>query len=147
MTQGILLGMRSRLHDIPVIKTISSYVDASYYNQIRIALARLESPLRIELINLRGLDIVLDDKEWVCVDRGMGDLPTVAWTNFQNSNRTALHLPIACEIRFYHNHADLICSTVLNNVNRHLSKRLKSQFAVHNPSVSNLPTSIFSRRL
>jgi hypothetical protein len=95
-----------------------------YYNRVRIALSRLDNPLRIELINLRGLDIVIDDDVWVCVDRTLNDLPIFAWTDFDYSSRTNLFEPVACRLRFYHNHADLICGTVLDLINRNLDSRL-----------------------
>ena len=118
--------MRSRLLDVPALKIIPSYVEATYYNRVRLALMRLGNPLRIELMNMRGLDIVMTDDEWVCVDRGIGDTPTLAWTGFEATTRNGLHLPVACELRFYHNHADLICGTVLDLVHRHVEKRLAS---------------------
>lgn len=118
--------MRSRLSDTPILKTVSSNVEAVYYNRVRLALARLEKPLRIELINLRGLDIVLDDDIWVCVDRTLNDLPIFAWTGFQHSSRRNLLEPVSCKLRFYHNHADLICGTVLDLIHRNLENRLSN---------------------
>ena len=56
--------MRSRINDVPILKTTPTCIEAMYYNRVRIALSRIENPLRIELINLRGLDIVIDDEAW-----------------------------------------------------------------------------------
>ena len=130
--------MRSRLNDIPILKTIHSHMEASYYNQVCKALQRLGNPLRIELINLRGLDILIDNEAWVCVDRTMSDLPALAWTAFKPNQREGLHLPVPCELRFYHNHADLICGTVLDLVDRNISERLKSLSPVQPQPVSQL---------
>ena len=116
--------MRSRLLDVPALKIIPSYVEATYYNRVRLALMRLGNPLRIELMNMRGLDIIITDQEWVCVDRSIGDMPTLAWTGFEMTAREGLHRPVACQLRFFHNHADLICGTVLDLVHRHIEKRL-----------------------
>lgn len=116
--------MRSRLNDVPALKIIPSYVEATYYNRVRLALMRLGNPLRIELINTRGLDIILTDDEWVCVDRSVGDTPSLAWTGFDATERTGLHRPVSCQLRFYHSHADLICGTILDLVHRHIEKRL-----------------------
>lgn len=73
---------------------------------------------------MRGLDIILDDHEWVCVDRAMGDMPTLAWTDFDMSLRTGLHQPVTCQLRFFHNHADLICGSILHLVDRNLEEKL-----------------------
>ena len=113
--------MRSRLNDVPILKTTPTYIQAMYYNRVRIALSRIDNPLRIELINLRGLDIVIDDDVWVCVDRTLNDLPIFAWTDFEYSARTNLFEPVGCSLRFYHN---LICGTVLDLINRNLDARL-----------------------
>jgi hypothetical protein len=110
-----------------------------YYNRVRLALSRLENPLRIELINLRGLDIIIDDEAWVCVDRTLNDLPIFAWTDFENAARKSLYEPVQCRLRFYHNHADLICGTVLDLIHRNLDNRLaKSSDSFQPASISYL---------
>ena len=131
--------MNSRFSKIPILKAEAYYVNASHYNRVRVALARLEKPLRIELVNLSGLDIILDDTEWVCVDRNLGDLPAVAWTDFKTKTRNGLHKPVACQIRYYHDHADLLCDTVLFYIHRYLEKKLAAQKADSVHSVSYLP--------
>jgi hypothetical protein len=123
--------MRSRVSDVPALKTIPSYIEATYYNRVRLALMRLGNPLRIELMNMRGLDIIITDHEWVCVDRTIGDMPTLAWTGFESAARAGLHRPVACQLRFFHNHADLICGTVLDLVHRHIEKRLAANLPAH----------------
>lgn len=116
--------MKSRIHVSTQIKSIPTYIEASYFNRVRLALMRLESPLRIQLANMRGLDIILDHHEWVCVDRAINDLPTMAWTDFDTGNRGGIHEPVSCQLRFFHNHADLICGSVLQLVERNLQERL-----------------------
>ena len=126
--------MKSRLNDVPILKTTPTCIEAMYYNRVRIALSRIDNPLRIELINLRGLDIIIDDEVWVCVDRTLNDLPIFAWTDFENNFRKNLFEPIACRLRFYHNHADLICGTVLDLINRNLDARLTRLQEQNQPS-------------
>ena len=126
--------MKSRLSDVPTLKATPTYIESMYYNRVRIALARIGNPLRIELINLRGLDIVIDDEVWVCVDRTLNDLPIFAWTDFEHGARKNLFEPIACRLRFYHNHADLICGTVLDLINRNLDSRLSRLNEQNKPS-------------
>jgi hypothetical protein len=126
--------MKSRLSDVPILKATPTYIEAMYYNRVRIALSRIGNPLRIELINLRGLDIVIDDEVWACVDRTLNDLPIFAWTDFESGARTNLFDPIGCRLRFYHNHADLICGTVLDLINRNLDARLSRLKEQNKPS-------------
>jgi len=116
--------MKSRFSKLPIVKAAEYNVKASYYNRIRIALVRLEKPIRIELVNLGSLDMVLDDTEWVCVDKNLGDLPTVAWTDFKTGRRNSLNEAVACQIRYYNDHADLVCETALYYVYRYLEKKL-----------------------
>lgn len=112
------------MSDVPVLKALPSYIEAHYFNRVRLALSRLSNPLRIELINLRGLDIYLDNEAWVCVDRTLNDFPIFAWTDIESQGRNNLCEPVACKLRFYHNHADLICGTVLDLVHRNLEVQL-----------------------
>jgi len=116
--------MKSRLNDIPIIKSVPSYVGATHFNRVRLSQLRLDPSLRLELFSLRGLDIIIDDDAWVCIDRTLGDLPVLAWTDFDKNRRTGLHQPVPCKLRFYHNHADLICGTVLDDLGRILERRL-----------------------
>jgi hypothetical protein len=116
--------MKSRLNDIPIIKSVPSYVGATHFNRVRLSQIRLDESLRLELFSLRGLDIVIENDAWVCIDRTLGDLPVLAWTDFDKNNRNGLHQPVPCKLRFYHNHADLICGTVLDDLGRILERRL-----------------------
>lgn len=116
--------MKSRLNDIPIIKSVPSYVGATHFNRVRLSQIRLDESLRLELFSLRGLDIIIENDAWVCIDRTLGDLPVLAWTDFDKNNRNGLHQPVPCKLRFYHNHADLICGTVLDDLGRILERRL-----------------------
>lgn len=116
--------MISRLNDANLLKAVPSFMAATHYNRAQLALSRLENPLRIELPNMRGLDIIIDHEAWVCVDRTIGDFPTMAWTGFEASKREGLHRPVPCQLRLFHNHADLICGSVLELTYRKLGERL-----------------------
>ena len=116
--------MESRLREVPALKVMDSVVAAKHYNRVRLALARLEDPLRFPLPHLRGLDMLLSREEWICVDRTLNDLPVLAWTDFQVQGRTALHAPVSCRLRFYHAYAGLIVGTLLQDVSVILAERL-----------------------
>lgn len=130
--------MKSRIEDIPKLKTEPSSIEGAHFNQVRLALLRLENPLRLKLPGLRGMDIILDDKSWVCVDRTLYDLPVIAWTDFGHIEREGLHEPVPCLLHYYHVHADLITETVLSAVFVELGKRLKSMSASYNLDISEL---------
>lgn len=125
--------MKSRIEDIPKLKTEPSAVDAHRYNQIKLGLLRVENPLRLELPGLRGMDIILDNTTWVCVDRTLYDLPVLAWTDFAAAGRSALHEPIRCLLHYYHIHAELIKDTVLNTTIKEITKLNQKERASNTP--------------
>lgn len=66
------MSFRSRLDEIPILRSAATTVPAVRYNRVRLALRRLENPLRLELPRLRSLDMILEDEAWALVDRGLG---------------------------------------------------------------------------
>jgi len=118
--------MRSRLEDLPRYSTREGSLTAAAYNQVRLALLRLGSPLRFALPGLRTLEMVLEKDVWVCVDSGLNDYPIVAWLDFRTENRTALHTPIPCRIYTYHAHADMVERQVLEKTAQILGQRLRA---------------------
>lgn len=119
--------MKSRLNDIPILKSVPTYIEAAYYNRIRVGIGRFGPTMRVELMNLRGLDLVADTEAWVCVDRTMNDLPILAWTEFEVGKRTSLLEAVGCHLKFFHSHADLICGSVLDLVYRATESKLRKQ--------------------
>jgi hypothetical protein len=112
----------SRLNDIPILRTFPGTVAPDRYNRVRLALVRLQNPLRIELPGLRSLDMILENEVWAIVDRDLNDIPVIAWTEFER--RSALHQPIHCTLRFYHAHGDIILDMALQKLDEILSARL-----------------------
>lgn len=124
-------SIKARLNDIPVYERASVSIEAPVFNQVRLALLRLSNPLRCSLRSLRGLDVLLTDDIWVCVDRTLNDVPVLAWTDFQTKDRATLHEPIKCEVRYYHAHAHMIVSTLLAD----LAFELDAQLHADSPAV------------
>jgi hypothetical protein len=116
---------RSRLNEIPTLKSRPTTVTAERYNRVRLALRRLENPLRIELPKLRSLDLILEADIWAIVDRDLNDIPVVAWTDFEH--RSSLHQPVPCMLRYYHAHADAIMEKALQKLDVILEARLLQQ--------------------
>lgn len=115
--------MKSRLDDVPALWVFASTVEAQHYNRVRRALMHLGEPIRFELKPLRGLEMLLGEDVWLCVDGSNNDLPVIAWTHF-HSRRDALHTPVECEVRYYHSHAAMIVPTVLEELDSELDRLL-----------------------
>lgn len=97
-------------------------IDACCYNRGRLALLRLGCPLRVPLLQHRGLEVILDKAAWLCVDSTAGDQPVMAWRKFQVSGRNNLHQPIACELWLYHSCAGLVMGSALDDLEKTLKK-------------------------
>ncbi len=117
--------MTSHSNDIPALSIQLKTVEARYYNRVRLALIRLSGPLRFELAGIGKADILLTEKEWLCVDRSRDDLPLMAWTDFETKSRNALHEPVRCKLRYYHVHAGMLSAKVLPLLYEILEKRLQ----------------------
>lgn len=103
------------LDNIPSLRIIRKTIEAACYNQVRLALRRLGNPLRVGLPDHRGLDIILHDRYWLCVDSYCNDLPIMAWLEFDTRrHNAALHEPVPCELRLYHMHAGLVMGSALD---------------------------------
>ena len=133
--------MKSRIEDVPKLRTISTEIEGGRYNQVRLGLLRLGNPIRLALPGLRGMDVIVDNKAWVCVDRTLYDLPVLAWTDFGHQDRNAIHEPVSCLLHYYHIHADLITETVLSTLLSGLTERLNEKFPTNASSISHLPGS------
>lgn len=110
--------------DLPCIGHYRDEVPARLYNLWRLARTRLGLPLRLELSGLKGLELVLDEKSWVCRDPVLNDFPVVAWTDFQAAGRTALDAPVICELRYYHMGGSKVRQRVLELMGEILEQRL-----------------------
>jgi len=118
------LSFSARLADLPIFERRSDTVDGHFYNHARLALKRLGNPTRLSLEGLRGLDFVIENEIWVCVDRTLNDIPVLAWVDFNSNGRSALHEPVRCELRFYHCHAGVIRARVLEIMERYVTEHL-----------------------
>lgn len=115
--------METRLNDVPAMYVAETAMDAKYYNRVRLALRRLENPIRYSVPGLRSLDLLVGDDVWVCVDRSLNDLPVVAWTDFKVM-RGSLHEPVPCKVRYYHAYAAAVMRRSLDALERYLDERI-----------------------
>ena len=117
--------MALRLGELVPLRTLPKTLDAACYNRVRLALLRLDNPLRIELSRLR-VEVLLDDTTWLCYRPYESDLPLLAWTAFQTKNR-ALHEPVPCKLHLYHFHAGLLMGVTLDNLSAVLDEYLSGR--------------------
>lgn len=100
-------------------------IEAADFNLVRLGLARLGNPLRLELGgDLRCLEVWLGDDFWLCRDACREQQAVLAWTSFELAERSGLHQPVACELHFYHDHAGLVMGEVLESIRGELEGRL-----------------------
>lgn len=117
--------MGSRLDNLPVYKQSSDTLAAEEYNRVLIALKRFGEPIRISLAGLRTLELVLDHEAWIVVDNAFNDIPVLAWTEFEVSERQTLHEPISCTLKMYHAHAKIILDEVHDQMGKVLMERIE----------------------
>ena len=110
------------VRDIPPIRSLPYTLDAALYNQARLALLRIGSPLELELERL-GIDLVLEKHCWVGYDAGQVSLPLIAWDGF-DLTRSALDAPVACTMHLYHQHSWLRMPQILLALEKELQLRL-----------------------
>lgn len=116
------------LHEeFPAFASRPDAVAARPFNLWRLASRRLGLPMRLALPGLKGLELVLTDGAWICVDPQLNDMPIIAWTGFQAAaDRSALHRPIPCELRYFHIGASMVRARVLDLMERLLDERLRA---------------------
>jgi len=96
------------------------------YNAVRLGILRLNNPLHLELEGIRGLRCVLNDTAWIFLDGYKGELPLLAWTNFQP--RESISASIDCELRLYHMHAGLLISKSLDALQNTINGLLREKY-------------------
>jgi hypothetical protein len=95
--------------------------------QPRAARAAAHRPtLRIALTRHRGLEIVLADDAWRCVDSFAGDQLILVWHTFASAHRDNLVDPVACELVLYHHCAGLVMGTALSDMEEAIDALLTS---------------------
>lgn len=116
--------MKSRYDSVPDFARRADQVPARLYNLWRLARARIGLPLELDLPGLKGLQLVIEEDAWVCIDPLLSDLPILAWTGFERCGRSSLVEPVACELRYYHFGGSMVRGRVLELMERLLDERL-----------------------
>ncbi len=116
--------MYTRHEEIPVYEYRDGMIDALYYNTVQTAFKRLGEEIRLSIPQMKTLDLILQRDAWIVVDRALGDVPIIAWANFDTERREALHTPIHCQLRLFHAHGGVIIKRVLEAMELLLGERL-----------------------
>lgn len=110
--------------ELEPLRVLPKTVDARCWNLVRLALCRLPRPIRFELQGLRGLEAVVEDHYWLCVETFNADRPVLCWTEFRNRSRNALDEPVRCSLYLMHHHSGLIMGEALESLEKALDHRL-----------------------
>jgi len=116
--------MSTQIENVPKLRTVPASISAELYNKVLLAVLRHDAPLRIRLPGLRTIDVVINRNSWICLDRAMYDLPALAWSQINLEGRNALHIPVECELHYYHIHANISAHNVLNSLDFALKETL-----------------------
>jgi len=130
---------KSSLRDLPYYRSESVEVSAKRYNRVRLALRRLENPIRLSIPGLTNIDLLLDDDSWVAVDQGQNDFPVLAFTDFETLERSALHTPVRCRLYLYRANAELMLTRIMQAMYRLLQARLGRPPGVAGTRIALLP--------
>ena len=117
------------LDGIPVFAERADEVDARLYNLWRRARLHLDLPIRLPLPGLSGMVMLLEEHEWICVDERLNDVPVLAWVEFEDRHRDALHLPVRCRLNYYHYAASKIRADALAAMEAELEAAVKEAVA------------------
>ncbi|HZV55973.1 MAG TPA: hypothetical protein VFF82_13640 [Rhodocyclaceae bacterium] len=116
--------MYERLRDCPALNEYPSHIPAATWNAWRRYWMRHPRSTCFGLLELPPLSLLLDEREWVLVDTSLYDMPVLAWSDFDDQGRTALHEPVACRVRDYHQGAAKVRNRALQLMAEELESRL-----------------------
>jgi hypothetical protein len=119
--------MYERLRDCPALSEYPSRIPAEVWNVWRRYWMHIHRPTCFGLESLPPMSLLLDEREWVLVDSSLYDMPVLAWTDFQDAGRTALHEPVPCTVRDYHQGAPKVRNQALLLMAEELKTRLRQE--------------------
>jgi hypothetical protein len=97
-------------------------IDSACYNRARLVLLRIGNPLRVTLQKHRGLEVILSNANWLCVDSFADDQPVMAWCDFKIQARNNLHLPVATNLWLFHSCSGLVMGSALDDLHQSLNE-------------------------
>jgi len=121
------VDMDARLADMPIMAQRPDHLEAQVFNIWRRARNRWGSPMRLDGLGLKQMEMILSDRYWVCVDAFQHDCPILAWVDIEDSGRDSLHKPIPCKLNYYHFAASALRGRLLEAMQDTLNHRLKDE--------------------
>ncbi|HHB12001.1 MAG TPA: hypothetical protein ENK62_02230 [Chromatiales bacterium] len=112
---------------MPALAQRPDRLEAEHYNLWRRARRRLGSPIRLSLEGMHGVELILEDRAWVCVNTLQNDLPILAWVDFEESRRPGIHAPVPCRLNYYHFAASKYRAKALEVGMRELRRRIEER--------------------
>lgn len=119
----------SRVGDVPIYEQRKDQVTAKLYNLWRRAKLHFTLPIRLPLTDTQGFVMLVEQHELVCVNELQNDLPVLAWVDFEDKGRDALHEPVKCKLNYYHFAATKIRAQALEVMEQSLDQRLHDEGA------------------
>lgn len=83
-------------------------------------------PVRFPLDDHHGMVMIIEEHELVCVNETQNDLPYLAWLEFEDKGRDALHTPVRCKLNYYHYAASKFRAKSLDQMQRGLEQLLST---------------------
>ena len=121
-------AMTRRLQQLTPLRSMQKLIEAHCYNHARLALRRASQPVRVALPRHRCLEVIVEDRGWLCVDSAQDDLPVLVWHRFDTTlHNAALHEPVPCQLELYHMQAGLVMGTALEALDEALAVYLNSE--------------------
>jgi hypothetical protein len=87
----------------------------------------MDCPISIPLEKFPGLVMELESDAWVVVDGRQNELPVLAWVDFEDQGRDALHVPVKCKLNHYHYAASKVRAYALEVMEQELTRRLSDE--------------------
>lgn len=118
--------MRASLPPVPASGQLTVRIEPEIYNTIRLAVLRLDTPLKT-VLGGKGVEVHIHRDAWVCFDLRLGYQPALAWTGFETA-RDAFKEPVNAQALVYNSYAKLFLHSVLPELARRLERRMKETF-------------------
>jgi hypothetical protein len=123
------MSLVRRVDEIPTLREMPKTIPAQTYNRIRVGLIRFRLPLRLPLGEQPGLECILDEAVWLCVDSRHDDLPMLAWCHFQTQGR-GLTSPVPCRLRLFHIQSGLVMGRALDALTMAVTDHMDAHWPV-----------------
>ena len=114
-----------RPQGVPLFAQRPDQVPARLYNLWRRARMHRVVPLRVAPAGLKEMVLLVEHDGWALLDRNRGEVPVLAWVEFQDQGRDRLHDPVPCRLNYYHFMASGLRAQALEVLEQALARELR----------------------